>query len=189
MKDGRLSTISDYFLGSLTRDVCVERSAFDRCNSYFDNARLVMNFSGMIRLWEQKNRTWPLMEVEPRDIWGVYNFCGKFGSCNPNNKLACKCLPWFMLNVPKKWHFGDFLNGCTRNDQSYGDRNTFLSLKMMIGGENPQGFYQVNNKNECKETCLNNSECNSYSYDEQRSCQIWMQDLLNLQEEYLALWS
>ncbi|KAK7819294.1 g-type lectin s-receptor-like serine/threonine-protein kinase [Quercus suber] len=89
-------------------------SAFDRCNSYFDNARLVMNFSGMIELWEQKNRTWSLIEAESRHSCGVYNFCGKFSSCNPNNKLACKCLPGFMPDVPEKWHSGDFSNGCER---------------------------------------------------------------------------
>ncbi|KAM3745120.1 hypothetical protein ACB098_06G101900 [Castanea mollissima] len=122
--------------------------------------------------------------AEPRDDCSVYNFCGKFGSCNPNNKLVCKCLPGFMPDVPEKWHSGDFSNGCAKNDKSCGDGDLFLSLKMIIGGENPQGIYEVNNENECKETCLKNCECKSYSYDEQRLCQIWTQDLLNLQEEH-----
>ncbi|XP_030930943.1 G-type lectin S-receptor-like serine/threonine-protein kinase At4g03230 [Quercus lobata] len=185
VKDDPLSTISDYF--SIEAPVgkgCEKSSDYDRqCNSYFDKARLVMNFSGMIELWKQNNRTWSLIKAEPRDICGVYNFCGKFGSCNPNNKLACKCLPGFMPDFPEKWRSGDFSNGCARNDQSCGDRYT-LSLKMMKGGENPQGIYPVNNENECKETCLKNCECKSYSFDEQSSCQIWTQDLLNLQEEY-----
>ncbi|KAM4093281.1 hypothetical protein ACB094_06G103500 [Castanea mollissima] len=181
-KDYRLSTISVIFSFDASVD-CPKRRDYDRRCGPDPDARLVMNFSGMIELWKQKNRTWSLIEAEPRDDCSVYNFCGKFGSCNPNNKLACKCLPGFMPDVPEKWHSGDFSNGCAKNDKSCGDRDLFLSLKMMIGGENPQGFYEVNNENECKEACLINCECKSYSYDGQRSCQIWTQDLLNLQEE------
>ena len=118
-------------------------------------------------------------------VYSVYNFCGKFGSCNPNNKLACKCLPGFMPDVPEKWHSGDFTNGCTENNKPCGDRNTFLSLKIMMGGDKPQESYYGVDENECKETCLQNCECKSYSYDEKNSCQIWTKDLLNLQEEYL----
>ena len=88
-----------------------------------------------------------------------------------------------MSNVPEKWHSGDFTNGCAENNKPYGDRNT-LSLKMMKGGEKPQESYRVD-ENECKETCLKNCDCKSYSYDEKNPCQIWTKDLLNLQEEYL----
>ena len=126
-----------------------------------------------------------LTKAESKDHCSFYNFCGKFGSCNPNNKLACKCLPGFMSNVPEKWHSGDFTNGCAENNKACGDRNIFLSLKMMIGEDKPQESYLVNDENECKETCLKNCECSSYSYDEQEySCKIWTQDLLNLQEEH-----
>ncbi|KAF3973129.1 hypothetical protein CMV_003415 [Castanea mollissima] len=179
-KDDRLSNISYLFSFEASVNFDYDR----RSDPDFDNVRLVMNFSGMIEFWKQKNRTWSLIEAEPRDDCSVYNFCGKFGSCNPNNKLVCKCLPGFMPDVPEKWHSGDFSNGCAKNDKSCGDGDLFLSLKMIIGGENPQGIYEVNNENECKETCLKNCECKSYSYDEQRLCQIWTQDLLNLQEEH-----
>ena len=185
VKDDQLSNISGYFFEDVSTGnaKCPKRSNTYRCR-YFYDSRLVMNFSGKIELWQQKNRTWSLIEEEPRDICSVYNFCGKFGSCNPNNKVVCKCLPGFMPDVPEKWHSGDFSNGCAKKDKSCGDRDPFLSLKMMIGGENPQGIYAVNNENECKETCLKNCECKSYSYDEKASCWIWTQDLLNLREEY-----
>uniref|UniRef100_A0A2N9FQW7 Receptor-like serine/threonine-protein kinase n=1 Tax=Fagus sylvatica TaxID=28930 RepID=A0A2N9FQW7_FAGSY len=81
------------------------------------------------------------IQAEPSNNCSVYNFCGKFGSCNPNNKLACKCLPGFMPNVPQKWHSGDFSDGCVRNSIFCGDNDTFLSLKMMVVGENPNQKY------------------------------------------------
>ncbi|KAK4577413.1 hypothetical protein RGQ29_027778 [Quercus rubra] len=155
-------------------------------NSYFENARLVMSFSGKIEYWEQStNGTWSLFDVDPRDNCSVYNFCGKFGSCNlNNNKLPCKCLPGFMPHVPQKWYSGDFSDGCTRNSMSCGD--TFLNLKMMNIGGRPDKIQWVRNETECKELCLKNCDCKSYRYDQdfEMACSIWTQELVNLQEEY-----
>uniref|UniRef100_A0A7N2MBI3 non-specific serine/threonine protein kinase n=2 Tax=Quercus lobata TaxID=97700 RepID=A0A7N2MBI3_QUELO len=157
-------------------------------NSYdFENARLVMNFSGKIEYWEQStNGTWSLFDVHPSDNCSVYDFCGKFGSCNlNNNKLPCKCLPGFVPHVPQKWYSGDFSDGCTRNSTSCG--NTFLNLKMMNIGGRPEQIHQVGNETECKELCLKNCDCESYSYnqDSEMACWIWTQELFNLQEEYV----
>ena len=187
VKEGQLTIISDHFSADASLRFPERSNIFDRSDSNvsYYAGRLVMNFSGMIELREQKNRTWCLIEAEPRDNCSLYNFCGKFGSCNPNNKLACKCLPGFMPDVPEKWHSGDFTNGCTENNKTCGDRNTFLSLKITMGGDKPQESYYGVDENECKETCLQNCDCKSYSYDEKNSCQIWTKDLLNLQEEYL----
>ncbi|KAK7824320.1 g-type lectin s-receptor-like serine/threonine-protein kinase [Quercus suber] len=190
-----------YFIVSATEDE----------NTYvFENARLVMSFSGKIEYWEQStNGTWSLYDVNPSDNCSVYNFCGKFGSCNlNNNKLPCKCLPGFMPHVPQKWYSGDFSDGCTRNSMSCGD--TFLNLKMMDIGGKPEQSNQVGNETECKELCLNNCDCKSYRYGQDRmfyrsssmfyrsssmfyrnvqdpvmACSIWTQELVNLQEEYV----
>ncbi|XP_050248123.1 G-type lectin S-receptor-like serine/threonine-protein kinase At4g03230 isoform X13 [Quercus robur] len=153
----------------------------------FENARMVMNFSGKLEYWEQStNGTWSLSYVNPSDNCSVYNFCGKFGSCNlNNNKLPCKCLPGFMPLVAQKWYSGDFSDGCTRTSMSCGD--TFLNLTMMNIGGKPEQSYQVGNETECKESCLNNCDCKSYSYDQGpvMACSIWTQELVNLQEEYV----
>uniref|UniRef100_A0A2N9G5P1 Bulb-type lectin domain-containing protein n=1 Tax=Fagus sylvatica TaxID=28930 RepID=A0A2N9G5P1_FAGSY len=104
----------------------------------YNYARLVMHFSGKLEYWDQSYIGTPsLIQAEPSNNCSRYNFCGKFGSCNPNNKLACKCLPGFIPNVPQKWHSGDFSDGCVRNSIFCGDNDTFLSLKMMVVGENP----------------------------------------------------
>ena len=154
-------------------------------NGYgFENARLLMNFSGKIEYWEQStNGTWSLSDVQPSDDCSVYNFCGIFGCCNlNNNKLPCKCLPGFMPRVPQKWYSGDFSDGCTRNSMSCGD--TFLNLKMMNIGGTPEQSYQVGNETECKELCLKICDCKSYQYSKM-ACSIWTQGLVNLQEEYV----
>ena len=149
----------------------------------FENARLVMNFSGKIEYWNQStNGTWSLLDVNPSDNCSVYNFCGKDGSCNlNNNKLPCKCLPGFMPHVAQKWYSGDFSDGCTRNSMSCGD--TFLNLTMMNVGGKPEQSYQVGNETECKESCLKNCDCKSYRYGA-KSCWIWTQELVNLKEVY-----
>ena len=174
------------FLGSSSSSSsCFKRNEFDRaCDG---NGRLLMHFSGKIEYWEQrKNETWSLEKAEPSNNCSVYNFCGKFGSCNPNNKFACKCLPGFMPNFPQKWHSGDFTNGCTENNKPCGDRNTFLSLKKMVICGSPERKPAVKKEIYCREECLRDCDCKSYLYDdEESSCSIWTQDLVNLQEEYL----
>ena len=155
----------------------------------FENARLVMKFSGKLEYWEQSTfGTWSLLYVNPSDNCGVYNFCGKFGSCNlNNNKLPCKCLPGFMPRVPQKWYSGDFSDGCTRNSLSCGESgDTFLNLKMMNIGGIPEQNHQVGNETECKELCLKICDCKSYSYNQdlEKACSIWTQELVNLQEGY-----
>ena len=152
----------------------------------FENARLVMNFSGKIEYWAQStNGTWYLADAEPGNNCSVYNVCGNFGSCNLNNKLKCKCLPGFKPYVAQKWHSGDFSDGCTKNSVSCG--NTFLSLKMMKIGKNLEQRSWVENETECKELCLKHCDCKSYSYnqdDPRMPCWIWKQELVDVQEEY-----
>ncbi|XP_030929143.1 G-type lectin S-receptor-like serine/threonine-protein kinase At4g03230 [Quercus lobata] len=154
--------------------------------SSFEDARLVMNYSGKIEYWTQiTNGTWSLSSAYPSDNCSVYNFCGNYGSCNLNNKLACKCLPGFKPYVAQKWHSGDFSDGCTRNSMSCGD--TFLNLKMMKTRGKPEQRYHVGNETECKELCLKHCDCKSYSYNQysEMACWIWKQDLVGLQEEYV----
>ncbi|XP_030942485.1 G-type lectin S-receptor-like serine/threonine-protein kinase At4g03230 [Quercus lobata] len=186
VKDGLFSFLDNsnsselYFSSFITRDC---DNPYSRSCNTNGNGRLVMNFSGKIEYWEHNmNRTWSLIKAEPRDNCSVYNYCGKFGCCNPNNKLECKCLPGFVPNVPEKWHSGDFSNGCARNSSSCGDGDTFLNFKMLIG-LTPEQMLTVNNEMECNETCLKRCDCKSYSYKE-GLCWIWTQDLYNLQDEY-----
>jgi hypothetical protein len=85
---------------------------------------------------------------------------------------------------------------CTGNSTSFDKSDMFLSLTMMKVGS-PDYNFKVKNETECREDCLDNSECQAYSYEVAQNsklsndtttgtdtCRIWTSDLINLQEEY-----
>ncbi|KAG6717801.1 hypothetical protein I3842_04G118200 [Carya illinoinensis] len=149
--------------------------------------------------WNESERNWSILWSKPEDECGIYNYCGKFGSCNINNwPLLCKCLPGFKPNNPVDyWDLRDFSGGCTRNSAST-NFDIFLSLKVKKVRDPSDTFSKVANETECgKENCLKNRQCTAYSYQEtgnskQRGdttgsdniCWIWSEDIDNLQEEY-----
>ncbi|KAG7983526.1 hypothetical protein I3843_04G110500 [Carya illinoinensis] len=144
-------------------------------------------------------RNWSILWSKPEDECGIYNYCGKFGSCNINNwPLLCKCLPGFKPNNPVDyWDLRDFSGGCTRNSAST-NFDIFLSLKVKKVRDPSDSISKVANETECgKENCLKNRQCTAYSYQEagnskQRGdttgsdniCWIWIEDIDNLQEKY-----
>ena len=167
--------------------------------------RLVMKYNGELQYlnWDVDQGNWSLIWKGPEDQCRIYNACGKFGSCNINNRLVCKCLPGFRPTNLKNWDSGEFLGGCTRKSTSPDKSDMFLSLKMMKVS-NPDSNFLGKNETECRKECLNNSQCQAYSYDEVAQnnnlrgddstqtmfpagtniCYIWFGDLSNLQEEY-----
>ena len=169
------------------------------CSSYLLNlSRLVMDYSGQLNhlKWDVEKKYWALKWWEPKDNCKIFNFCGKFGSCNINNKILCKCLPGFMPSNLEKWNSGDFFDGCTRNQTLCDKSDTFLSLKMMKAS-NTNAQFGVKNEAECKSLCLGDCRCQAYSYEAANSskqsgdtttstdtCLTWSDDLINLQEEY-----
>ncbi|KAG6717800.1 hypothetical protein I3842_04G118100, partial [Carya illinoinensis] len=171
-------------------------------NRSSDFTRLVMNNNGQLQYlaWNETKRIWSLTWSKPEDECGIYNYCGKFGSCNINNwPFLCKCLPGFKPTDPVNyWVYGDFSGGCARNLTSTSNKiDTFLRLKMMKVS-NAGSNFKVTNKTECEEEyCLKNSQCVAYSYQEARKstqrgdttvsdniCWIWSEYIHNLQEEY-----
>ncbi|XP_062009544.1 G-type lectin S-receptor-like serine/threonine-protein kinase At4g03230 isoform X2 [Rosa rugosa] len=167
----------------------------------YNYTRLVINFTGELRFWtwNENKKQWLLSWSEPKDQCREFNPCGSFGSCNNNNwPLVCKCLPGFKPKSPDNWNSGDFSGGCDRESSiSYNNSSRFLSLKMMKVGEAESPF-DVANETECRNGCLENPQCQAYSYGvlaEDRaqrgtsttstsSCWTWLEDLNNLVEEY-----
>ncbi|XP_059450903.1 G-type lectin S-receptor-like serine/threonine-protein kinase At4g03230 [Corylus avellana] len=161
--------------------------------------RLVMKYNGELQYlkWDVDNGNWDSIWREPEDECNIYNACGKFGSCNINNRpFVCKCLPGFQPTNPKRWDSGDFLGGCTRKSTSSDNSDMFLNLTMMKVS-NPDSDFMVKNETECKNECLDNSQCQAYSYEVAQTsslrrettagndtCWIWTSDVSNLQEEY-----
>ncbi|KAG8640691.1 G-type lectin S-receptor-like serine/threonine-protein kinase At4g03230 isoform X1 [Manihot esculenta] len=190
------SSIS-YFLSNFTSSVAHNDSVPYITSSLYIDTRMVMSFSGQIQYlkWDSQ-KIWTLFWAVPRTRCSLYNACGNFGSCNSNNELVCKCLPGFQPISPEYWNSGDYSGGCTRKSplcSGNAASDSFLNLKMMKVG-NPDSQFKANSELDCKTECLNNCQCQAFSYEEaeitqQResgsaNCWIWLEDLTDLQEEY-----
>jgi hypothetical protein len=149
---------------------------------------LVMKHTGELQYLKRyvDSGNWSLEWWAPKDKCSIYNACGKFGSCNVNNRVLCKCLPGFQPTNPRKWNSGDFLDGCTRNSTSFDISDMFLSLKMMKVNNADSRIYDANSsETECEKQCLKSSICQAYSFQPLTNiCWIWTDNLRNLQEEY-----
>jgi len=177
-------------LSNFSRRQCAKRSKYySRCLPEADGyKRLVMNhITGELQYlkWDVDSRNWSLEWWAPKDKCSIYNACGKFGICNVNNWVVCKCLPEFQPTNPGKWNSGDFSVGCARNSTSSDISDMFLSLKMMKVNNPDSPPINANNETECQKQCLDYSQCQAYSFQPMTyTCLIWTEDLSNLQEEY-----
>ncbi|KAI8008307.1 G-type lectin S-receptor-like serine/threonine-protein kinase [Camellia lanceoleosa] len=159
--------------------------------------RLVMSYSGELKLFNWDNGQWSLIGSEPRDKCSVYNACGDFGSCNSENSGYCKCLPGFEPTSPDEWNSSEFSSGCTRKTPTcLTDKKnyTFLKLKMMKV-EDPESTFEKISEEDCENECVGDCKCQAYSYiassvDPQRvtstnsfGCRIWTSILRNLHED------
>ncbi|XVF44495.1 hypothetical protein PTKIN_Ptkin02bG0127900 [Pterospermum kingtungense] len=186
-----------FFLSNFTSIVLHNESMPHLTSSLYSDTRLIINLSGQIQYFKwDSQKIWSLIWAEPRDKCSVYNACGNFGSCNSNNDLMCKCLPGFAPSSPANWNSEDYNDGCTRKSRicnKNAESDTFLSLNMMEVG-NPDSQFNAKSETECKLECLNNCQCQAYSYEEpdivpqgassSAACWIWLEDLNNIQEEY-----
>jgi hypothetical protein len=145
----------------------------------YNSTRLIMNYTGQLEYLTWDKHRWSLIWWVPKDKCSISNTCGNFGSCNINNRIACKCLPGFKPTNPENWNSEDFFGGCSRNQTSCGKSDIFLSLKMMKVNDPdpPQDLDTVKrNETECRKYCLNNCQCQAYSYEAAQSttnCRIW----------------
>jgi hypothetical protein len=86
-------------LSNFSRRQCAKRSKYySRCLPEADGyKRLVMKHTGELQYLKRDadSGNWVLEWWAPNDKCSIYNACGKFGSCNVNNGVLCKCLPGF----------------------------------------------------------------------------------------------
>ncbi|KAM3693885.1 hypothetical protein ACJW31_07G018400 [Castanea mollissima] len=145
-------------------------------------ARFVLDFSGKLEYWrwDVKGMNWSLIMAEPGNKCAVYNACGNSGVCNPNNNLACKCLPGFKPNAPEKWDSGDFSNGCARNSVLCGENDVFLPVYMK--SVDSYKVVEVEDESACKKECLKRCDCKAYFHNNNFHCVIWTRDVVDLQE-------
>lgn len=160
--------------------------------NFTSNARLVMNFTGMIQYFtlssgkKVRNLSWS----EPKDPCHRFNYCGNFGICNPQNKPMCRCLWGFTPLQPDNWHQEKFSQGCMRTSSSSpcrpNNQTTFESLMVIQIGRRDQES-ESNSSAQCMEECLTDCSCQAYSYYHNQSaatgrCLIWTETLTNIQE-------
>ncbi|XP_073262835.1 G-type lectin S-receptor-like serine/threonine-protein kinase At4g03230 isoform X1 [Populus alba] len=181
-----------FFLSNFTRSVS-KGSNTNSSPSDYNNTRIRLDFKGELQYRNfDVNTKWSLQWLGPGDKCSVLNACGKFGSCNLYNRLACRCLPGFKPSSQENWRNGEFSGGCIRSAAGCGKNDTFLSLKMMRVGQQYTSFV-VEDEKKCREECLDKCQCQAYSFvkgevnkrrERQPTCLIWMDDLKDLQEEY-----
>ncbi|KAI8006876.1 G-type lectin S-receptor-like serine/threonine-protein kinase [Camellia lanceoleosa] len=167
----------------------------------YNNARLLMNSYGQVQyfIWRDSktgSSGWSLKRSGPRDRCSVYNACGNFGSCNinKNNWGLCKCLPGFQPSSQAAGWDPAVPSGCTRMSRiCAGHKEVFLNLTMMKVGKPDTPLSEVQNETRCRKECLDNCQCQAYSYNEanntrtdgpRHGCWIWTSDLSDLQEVY-----
>ncbi|KDP32211.1 hypothetical protein JCGZ_13818 [Jatropha curcas] len=188
-----MSSAISYFLSNFTLNVVQNDSVPYITSSLYVDTRMVMSFSGQIQYMKlDTNKIWTLFWAVPRTRCSLYNACGNFGSCNSNNQPVCKCLPGFQPISPEYWNSGDYSGGCIRKSPlcaGTAANDLFFNLQMMKVA-NPDSQFRAKNEIECKNECLNNCQCQAFSYEEQQgesasaTCWIWLEDLTDLQEEY-----
>ena len=162
----------------------------------YSNARLVMDYSGELKyqIWDTTkgdSTEW----MAPEDQCSIYNACEKSGSCNKGNWFKCKCLPGSKPTDTDNWFSQQFVDGCIRNSRCDNNGSAFLSLNV-TQVRNPDNNSPVNDVKECKIKCVENCQCQAYSYVAVNStvrrdtsastslCWIWIDDLNDLQEGY-----
>lgn len=156
------------------------------CFAFKNYTRLLMSYTGNIRHFSraEHDEQWYLDWQVPKDNCSIYGVCGKFGLCNVSDHYTCSCLPGFEPIAP-----GHYYSGCKRTFDICG--SDFINISM-IKVENPITYFKSNNESYCKEKCLQNCDCNAYSYtlasgELARSglpgniCWHWDSDLNNLQ--------
>ncbi|XP_010522656.1 PREDICTED: G-type lectin S-receptor-like serine/threonine-protein kinase At4g03230 isoform X2 [Tarenaya hassleriana] len=189
-----------YFLSNFTETITVHNASVPPLSiSLYTDTRFIMSSSGQAQYFKlDGERIWGQIWAEPRDKCSIYNACGNFGSCNSKNEQMCKCLPGFRPSFPEKWNKGDFSDGCFRESRicsKDGVGDMFLNLSVVEVGS-PDSRFDAHNEQECRAECLNNCQCEAYSYEGadtrqinsngRAACWIWLEDLNNLKEGYLG---
>ncbi|KAL3624697.1 hypothetical protein CASFOL_031365 [Castilleja foliolosa] len=164
---------------------------YTRTTSYYNNSRILMNYSGEIQYYNYSSseRIWSLLWSAPLDQCSVYKACGKFSICNAENVPVCTCLPGFRST--------SFEDGCEREMRICKKKDVFLKLPLM-NAESAQvvPFDPAQNDPEkCKQECLDNCDCVAYIYTGVNTtdrttghtatmCHIFTDELVNLNEDY-----
>ncbi|WVY99461.1 hypothetical protein V8G54_025531 [Vigna mungo] len=168
---------------------------FNSKPNMYKMSRLLMKYSGEIEFlkWDEEESDWNTKWFAPEDKCDIYNYCGRFGICNKQNILWCKCLPGFSSIQ----QFHPESEGCRRKStpcSSTIEDVTFVNLTKIKVGDPDQEIY-AQTEGECQSMCINmcpqSQQCQAYSFNSStygdrssNSCNIWTRPLTSLVENY-----
>ncbi|XP_044461103.1 G-type lectin S-receptor-like serine/threonine-protein kinase B120 [Mangifera indica] len=141
--------------------------------------------------WDESNKNWAQMEMEPLNDCEVYNFCGNFGVCKVNSSPECSCMEGFVPKDGDQWNMRNWSGGCVRRIELQCRRNT-SEAGLSDGADGFKDFdgmklpdfdtvVSLGKSETCKEICLQNCSCNAYADVEGIGCMIWVGDLIDVQ--------
>ncbi|KAK4714808.1 hypothetical protein R3W88_020715 [Solanum pinnatisectum] len=153
--------------------------------------RLILSQNGVLQLWTwgDGKQDWVPFLLIPADNCDTYKLCGAYGSCNSQDFPVCGCLDKFVPNNSEAWKKTDWSGGCVRRTELNclkGD--VFLKYSHIKLPDTRNSWSNVTlTLEECKDFCSKNCSCMAYSNTDIRNggsgCILWLEDLLDIQQE------
>ncbi|XP_031264656.1 G-type lectin S-receptor-like serine/threonine-protein kinase B120 isoform X1 [Pistacia vera] len=141
--------------------------------------------------WDEGNKNWTEIQVEPLNDCELYNFCGNFGFCKVNSSPKCSCMEGFVARDGEQWNMGNWSGGCVRRNELQCRRITSEAgqsggadgFKKFKGMKLPDfdNVESAGNSETCKDKCFQNCSCNAYADVDGIGCMIWVGDLIDVQ--------
>ncbi|KAF3322061.1 G-type lectin S-receptor-like serine/threonine-protein kinase [Carex littledalei] len=132
---------------------------------------------------------WILFWAQPRTNCDVYNMCGAFGLCDPNNVRFCTCVQGFTPASQSDWNNGDTSGGCIRQSNlecSTSPVNiTFLATPVAYTlPPNSKAVINAEGIEQCEAVCLGECNCTVYAFSE--ICYVWYGDIIDVKANITA---
>lgn len=127
--------------------------------------RLTLDSDGNLRLYslEEDRGIWNTSWMALPSECSVHGLCGINGLCVYNPKATCTCPPGFHFKDPT-----DGFKGCDRNVELVDLRSSAVQLIYLshtdFYGNDLIGYKKGLSLEECKRSCMNDSQCEGFSY-------------------------
>ncbi|XP_060674733.1 G-type lectin S-receptor-like serine/threonine-protein kinase At4g27290 isoform X2 [Ziziphus jujuba] len=153
--------------------------------------RVKVNPTGLSDRLVLYNRStqWSVLYTVPYEPCDNYGFCGANGICRMNRDPLCECLEGFVPRSEEEWKMLNWSSGCVRKmefDCRVDSGDGFVKL---VGIKFPDFLEFWSNKSmslaECKQTCLSNCSCTTYTnldIGRGSGCMIWFGNLVDVRE-------
>lgn len=127
--------------------------------------RLTLDSDGNLRLYtlQEDKGIWDVSWIALTEECSVHGLCGTNGLCIYNPEATCSCPPGFRIKDP-----ADRFKGCERNVELVDPGSSAVELVYLshtdFYGNDLVGYGNGLSLEECKRYCMNDSECQGFSY-------------------------